>query len=152
VTVLGIGLDLVDVASFAEQLRLPGSVFAESTFTAGELVTAESVTRRTDPAGDGRARHLAARFAAKEAFLKAWATARAGRPPALDSLDLRTVEVVSDDWGRPTLVATGETAQRLLATLGEVDVSVSLTHDGPVAGAVVVLSPGERGTTTGGRP
>ena len=150
-SVLGVGLDLVDVGSFARQLALVGSTFAESTFTPGELVAAAGVaaaattgaavaeTSETTPEW-ARARHLAARFAAKEAFIKAWSMARVGRAPALPAVQWRELEVVADAWDRPVLHASGATAEALAATLGALDVNLSLTHDGPMAAAVVVLS------------
>ena len=73
--ILGVGVDVVDVAAFREQLADAASRFATGVFTIGERQAAASRA-----SGDA-ARHLAARFAAKEAFVKAWSTARFGRPP-----------------------------------------------------------------------
>ncbi len=125
---------MVAVPDFAEQLARPGTAFARL-FTPGE---------RRDAAGPGRsaadrAEHLAARWAAKEAFVKAWAAARYGSPPALAEVDLRRVEVVCDAWGRPALRLHGEVAEAVRATLGEVTVHVSLSHDGGTAVAYVVI-------------
>ena len=135
--VLGLGLDLVEVEGFHEQLRRAGTSFGEGTFTPGEIAAA---MESGNPASVAFARHLAARFAAKEAFVKAWSMGRAGREPAMPSVRWREIEVVGDSWGRPRLVLAGETERRLRDTLGEVEVSVSLTHEDSVAGAVVVLS------------
>src|SRR5581483_12009915 len=63
--VVGVGLDVVDVASFAEQLALPGSRFA-GFFRTGE--------RAEIAARGGGVVHWAARWAAKEALIKAWST------------------------------------------------------------------------------
>jgi holo-[acyl-carrier protein] synthase len=136
VTVLAVGFDLVDVAGFAEQLADGASGFLTSVFTSGE--------QRDAAAGAGPAAvHLAGRYAAKEALVKAWSGARFGHPPALARVDLREIEVVRDGYGRPRLrlhgaVASGVAA--LAATDGRVQVDLSLSHDGAVAGAVVVLS------------
>ena len=97
-----VGLDLVGVESFAEQLGSVGSAFAERTFTVGEL--------RAAGGHSGAAQHLAGRYAAKEAFVKAFSGARPGRAPAIPDMDWRQVEVVPDAWGRPTLVLHGELA------------------------------------------
>jgi len=126
-----VGLDLVGVESFAEQLGSVGSAFAERTFTVGEL--------RAAGGHSGAAQHLAGRYAAKEAFVKAFSGARPGRAPAIPDMDWRQVEVVPDAWGRPTLVLHGELAAAVAATLGEVAVHVSITHEPTTAAAVVIL-------------
>ncbi len=120
----GVGVDLVDVAGFSEQLADAGSGFVDATFTAAEQRTAR-----------GDARRLAARFAAKEAFVKAWSGSRYGQPPLLASVDLREIEVVGDGYGRPGLALHGAVAE----AVGDAEIHVSLSHDGPVAIAVVTL-------------
>jgi holo-[acyl-carrier protein] synthase len=135
VTVAGLGLDLVDVAGFAEQLGTIGSAFAAATFTRAELQAASGSA--------GAAQHLAARFAAKEAFVKAWSTALAGRAPVLAEVDWREVEVRTDPWGRPVLALHGALAQAVTASVGPVRAHVSLTHEPTTAAAVVVLEQGE---------
>lgn len=125
-----VGIDLVAVAEFGAQLSV-GSAFAERTFTAGEL---------RDAAGPaGAAQHLAARFAAKEAFVKAFSAARPGHAPVLAHMDWREVEVRSDGWGRPLLRLHGELADAVRSALGPVRLHVSLTHEPAMAAAVVVL-------------
>ena len=149
-SVLGLGLDLVEVGPFARQLSVVGTTFTESTFTPGELARARAVDGPGTPAV---ARHLAARFAAKEAFVKAWSMARRGAPPAMDAVAWHDLEVVVDDWGRPSLHVGGLTLQRLRETLGDVEVVLSVTHEDSVAGAVVVLTPRpDRPTPTADTP
>jgi holo-[acyl-carrier protein] synthase len=138
--VLGVGLDLVDVGSFAEQLGVAGSAMATETFTPNELAEAEAVVRDRPADTLARARRLAGRFAAKEAFTKAWSAARLGRAPALSTLRWLDVEVLTDPWGRPFLRPSGDTGAAVLESLGAVEVHLSITHDGPVAAAVVVLA------------
>ena len=84
-----------------------------------------------------REQRLAARFAAKEAFVKAWSGARRGLPPLLAAVDLREIEVVDDGHGRPALRLHGAVA----AAVGERGTHLSLSHDGPSAIAVVILDP-----------
>lgn len=126
------GIDLVDVVGFADQLSDGASGFVEATFTAAEQAAAGW------PAGDLAPRRLAARFAAKEAFVKAWAGGNHGRAPALDQVDLREVEVRQDGFGRPVLELHGA-VRGAVADAGIERWHVSLTHDGPMAGAVVVV-------------
>lgn len=118
---------------FARQLADAASGFAEATFTDGERRAA-----RGEPAV--ATARLAARFAAKEAFIKAWSSARRGRPHELDAVDMREIEVTDDGWGRPALALHGAVAEAVGRLAGGRPViHLSLTHDGPAAGAVVVL-------------
>lgn len=121
---IGIGTDLVHVPSFAEQLALPGTRFA-TVFTAGE---------RRDAAD--RSASLAARWAAKEAFVKAWSDSLHGSAPVMGDEALAQVEVVRDAWNRPRLRLFGDVARHLAG----VEAHVSLSHDADYASAYVVLS------------
>lgn len=145
--VLGVGLDLVDIGSFADQLGVTGSSMATESFTHAELAEADQVGRDRPADLLARPRRLAGRFAAKEAFLKAWSAARLGRAPALADLRWLDIEVLNDPWGRPFLRPSGATGAAVLDSLGAVEVHLSITHDGPMAAAVVVLAgaPGESG-------
>ncbi len=138
-TTLAVGLDIVTTTTFAEQLADPASGFVDATFTAREQRTA----RATEAI---RTQRLAARYAAKEAFVKAWSSARAGREPALTAVDLREIEVVDDGHGRPALALHGAVAEavgRLAEELGaSLQTHVSLSHDPPTAAAVVILALG----------
>lgn len=138
---LGVGVDTVHVPAFRDQLADPASSFVRGTFTEAERACAAA-----RPGGD-TARHLAARFAAKEAFIKAWSGARWGQAPQMDRADLRQIEVVSDPWGRPSLVLHGAVADAV-ARLGAVRVHVSLSHDGDQAIALVQLEAAPARTNT----
>ncbi len=94
------------------------------------------------------ARHLAARWAVKEAVVKAWSAALYGTPPPIspDLLVWSEIETVCDAWGRPAVRLSGEVAGQVAATVGEgARWNVSLSHDGDSAVAFVVLE----GTPTG---
>jgi len=135
-SVLGVGIDVVHVPDFAEQLATPGTRLLAEAFTAGERADV------ADRPGSDRSEveRLAARYAAKEAFVKAWAGARFGCPPSLPTWAPREVEVVHDVHGRPALALRGEVAQVVRRQLGDGwRAHVSLSHDGPTAAAVVVL-------------
>ena len=113
--VVGVGIDVVDVARFGESLeRTPA--LRERVFTEAEA---------TRPLAS-----LAARFAAKEALAKAL-----GAPVGLAWHD---AEIVSEDTGRPRFELRGTVAARAEA-LGALHVHVSLSHDAGIASAVVVL-------------
>ncbi|MHB8437766.1 MAG: holo-ACP synthase [Acidimicrobiales bacterium] len=119
--VRGIGIDAVDVERFRRVLRRRPAV-AQRVFTEAERA---DTAARTDPVPG-----LAARFAAKEATLKALQTGIGGVP-------LRDVEVARDESGAPRLVLAGRAAE--LAASREIGVwHVSLTHTDTVAMAAVV--------------
>ena len=130
--ILGVGVDIVDLAGFRAQLQDPASVYADRTFTAAELRDADNRPSADPP------RHLAARHAAKEAFIKAWSAARWGQAPQLAAVDLHEIEVICDAYGRPALRLSGVVAAAV-ATLGAVRPHLSLSHDGGQATAMVVL-------------
>ena len=113
--VLGVGIDVVDIARFGETLeRTPA--MRERLFTPAE---------RQRPLAS-----LAARFAAKEALAKAL-----GAPTGMSWLD---AEVVNAPTGDPRLDLRGSVLTRA-DELGVADVHVSLSHDAGIASAVVVL-------------
>lgn len=127
-----IGVDIVHVPGFREQLERPGSRF-EDVFTALELRVAR---QRPD-----RGLHLAGRWAAKEAFIKAWSQAIYGRPPVLspDLVDFREIEVQPDRWGRVAVVTRGDVDKAVATSLGPVATSLSISHDGDYAIATCLV-------------
>ena len=160
-----VGVDLVDVASFGEQLGQEGSVF-HRVFTAREWNAAARFTpeqgasaREASEALSGPSlpsglsmrsiQSLAARWAAKEAFIKAWSSLYYGREDPLerDQVDWAEIEVVNDRWGRPSLRFHGAIATALEQTEREISASltwlVSLSHDGNYAIAWIHAYPSE---------
>jgi len=127
--IVGLGIDVVDISGFREQISDPASTFVHGTFTAAEIADASG-----RPGGEP-ARHLAARWAAKEAWIKAWSSSRFGEPPLMSQVDMREIEVRTDAWCRPKLCVHGAVAQ----AAGNLVARVSLSHDGGYAAAVVVL-------------
>jgi holo-[acyl-carrier protein] synthase len=123
--IVGLGLDLVDIARVAQLVADKGERAMTRLFTEGEAAYA---VKRADPA-----RHLAARFAAKEAAYKALAGTEHAR-----GIGWRDIEVVVEWDGRPTLRFHGRAAERA-AELGVTHMHVSLTHADTTAAAVVVL-------------
>lgn len=127
-TVVGVGVDLVHVPSFADQLERPGTGF-DTAFLPGERSDA-----RSHPSDI--ARHFAARWAAKEAVVKAWSASIYGEAPVMSEHVHHLIELVTDAWGRPRIRLHGEVAQHLDGHTLE----VSLSHDGDYAVAYVILS------------
>ena len=116
--VIGVGIDLVDVD------RFKGEGERGDIFTPDEIAYCAS---KHYPA-----RHFAARFAAKEAFLKALGTG--ARTPG----EFLLVEVIIDEMGAPELVLKRAIKTRSEA-LGVTSIKLSLTHTETTAAAVVVV-------------
>ena len=85
------------------------------------------------------ARHLAARWAAKEAFVKAWSAALHGSPPVMGHVAWHEIEIVSDPWHRPGIALHGEAARAFAESVGRARIHVSLSHDGPMAAAQAIV-------------
>lgn len=117
-----VGLDLVEISRIQESVDRFGDRFLRRLFSDGEIAYAQSRPAR-------RAEHLAARFAAKEAAIKAFALAEAG-------MAWRDIEVQRDDDGAPRLALHGRAAEAA-ERLGVTHIALSLSHDGDYAGAVV---------------
>jgi holo-[acyl-carrier protein] synthase len=121
---LGLGIDLVEVERVERQLEKLGDSLLDEVLCPGEIAYCRG-KRRPGP-------HIAARFAAKEALLKALGTGRAGR------ISWHDAEVVHDERGRPSFVLAGETA-RLVEEKGTRAVHLTLTHTDTHASAMVAL-------------
>jgi holo-[acyl-carrier protein] synthase len=117
---LEVGMDLVDVSSVRDSVEKHADRYLERVYTARELRDCGSDPRR-----------LAARFAAKEATIKAL------RPERGQAVAWRDVGVRRQGDGSVELELTG-TAAGLAAERGIEELSVSLSHEGEMAGAVVV--------------
>ena len=129
------GIDLVHIPSFAGQLAQPGTRFM-NVFTAREQRTAnrKPVVLRPE--------HLAGRWAAKEAFIKAWSQALYGCPPLIAEEDVNwtEIEIVADTFGRVAIRLAGKIQQAVDESIGPVQSSLSISHDGDYATAVVLLA------------
>jgi holo-[acyl-carrier protein] synthase len=117
-----LGFDLARVSGVAESIRVFGRRYTDRIFTSSELEYAL--------AGSGvTAERLAARFAAKEAVIKALSLSETG-------VSFRDIEVAKDRDGGCTIVLHGA-AKRAAERMGVTRILVSLSHDGDCAGAVV---------------
>lgn len=119
--IVGVGLDLCLISRMARALGRSGDRFAARVFTDEE--------RRYCDSRPAPAQHYAARFAAKEAILKAL------RVP--DGLRWHELEVVHSLKGGPGIELHGA-ARQAADRLGIATLHVSLTHQGDVASAVVI--------------
>lgn len=124
---IGLGTDLIEVQRIADSIERHGEAFLARCFTDREQADA----RRT---GEERApERFAARFACKEAVLKALGT---GWSQGIGWTD---VEVVTDEVGAPGIVLTGRAAE-IAGQRGITSWLCSLTHTASLASATVIGS------------
>ena len=122
--IIGLGIDATDIHRIAETIERYGDRFLHRIFTEGEV--AYAMRRRTP------AIHLAGRFAAKEAAMKALGTGWG------EGVGWRDIEVLRLPTGLPSLRFHGRALERLTA-LGAHRAHLSLTHSRDLALAHVVL-------------
>jgi holo-[acyl-carrier protein] synthase len=120
--IVGLGLDVAELDRVAAIHERHGGRFLERILTPLER---QALPRLATP-------FLAARFAAKEAAVKALGTG------FRDGISYQDVEVQADPLGKPLLRFSGKALERAQA-LGVARVHLSLTHGRDVAAAVVVL-------------
>ncbi len=122
--VIGVGVDIIEIERVRRAAERGGERFLRRVFSSTEAVYCSS---RRDPA-----RHLAARFAAKESVIKALRV-----PPGLGWL-WRDIEV-SGRGGPPSIRLSGRALERA-RTLGVSDSHLSISHSDTHAIAMVVLT------------
>jgi holo-[acyl-carrier protein] synthase len=120
---IGVGVDIIEIERVGQAIQRGGERFVRRVFSEAEARYARS---RREPA-----RHLAARFAAKESVIKALRV-----PPGLGWL-WRDIEVIRSE-GPPTIRLTGRALERA-AALGVASCHLSMSHSATHAVAVVVL-------------
>jgi holo-[acyl-carrier protein] synthase len=128
--ILSHGIDLVEVARIERLLEEHGERFLARIFTPGEVAYADANPGR-------RGEHLAARFAAKEAVMKALGTGWARGVAFAD------IEVVRDGAGKPS-VELHAGAAALASEMGITKWLLSLTHSGLWAQAsAIAIAPAD---------
>ena len=122
--IVGTGIDITEVPRIREAIQRHGERFLQRIFTEGEIQYCESKANRVE--------RYAARFAAKEAGMKAIGTGWN------HGVRWRDIEVARKPGGRPTLLLHGKAAE-FAAKLGATNVALSLTHTAEQAMAQVIL-------------
>ena len=122
--IVGTGIDITEVPRIAAAIERHGERFLKRIFTAAEIRYCESKKNKVE--------RYAARFAAKEAAMKAIGTGwRQG-------VAWKEIEVGREPGGRPTVIFTGKVKQHA-ERLGAKRASLSLTHTEQTAMAQVIL-------------
>ena len=125
VTVVGVGIDLVDLERIRALLADKGEHAMAKLFSDNER---QYLASRTDATG-----HAAARIAAKEAVYKAMQAL-----PGTRGVGWREIEVSRDSEGRPTILLHG-LAARVSQEQGGLRIKISLTHSAVSAGAIAIV-------------
>jgi holo-[acyl-carrier protein] synthase len=122
--IVGLGLDIAEIDRIEAAITRHGAPFIERLFTPGEVSYCESYKNRYE--------RYAARFAVKEAAMKALGTGwRHG-------VRWRDIEVTREQGGKPGLRLEG-VARAFADRLGVKQISVSITHSGNLALAEVIF-------------
>lgn len=125
VTVVGVGIDLVDLERIRTLLANKGEHAMARFFSDRER---EYLGTRPDATG-----HAAARIAAKEAVYKALQAL-----PGARGVGWKEIEVSRDPEGRPAIQLHG-LAARVSDERGGLRIQISLTHSATAAGAIAIV-------------
>jgi holo-[acyl-carrier protein] synthase len=122
--IIGTGIDIAEVPRIRQSIARFGDRFLRRIYTAGEIRYCDSTANRVE--------RFAARFAAKEAAMKALGTGWS------HGVRWRDCEVVRTPGGRPTLTFHGR-AGEVAARLGVKNAALSISHTAEQAIAQVIL-------------
>jgi holo-[acyl-carrier protein] synthase len=122
--IVGTGIDIAEVPRIAESIQRFGDRFLRRVFTEGEIQYCQAKANRVE--------RYAARFAAKEAAMKALGTGWS------HGVRWRDIEVVRQPGGRPTIRFHGK-AQEFASRMNARNVALSLSHTPEQAIASVIL-------------
>jgi len=122
--IVGLGVDMEEITRLGDAIKRHGRIFLERIFTPAEIAYCQ---RHRDAV-----ERYAARFAAKEATMKALGTGWG------KGVRWRDIEVTRQPGGRPTIVLHGA-AREHAERMGARHISLSISHSGNFALAEVIL-------------
>ena len=122
--IVGLGVDIAEISRITAAIERRGQAFLSRIFTAREIAYCESHRNKFE--------RYAARFAAKEAAMKALGT---GWRRGVRWVD---IEVVRSPSGKPSLELHGAT-RAIADRLGVKNISLSITHSGDIALSQVIF-------------
>jgi holo-[acyl-carrier protein] synthase len=122
--IVGLGMDIAEIDRIEAAITRHGTPILERLYTAREVAYCESHKNKFE--------RYAARFAAKEATMKALGTGW-GR-----GVRWRDIEVANAPSGKPSLLLTG-VAREIADKLGAKNISLTITHSGNIALAQVIF-------------
>jgi holo-[acyl-carrier protein] synthase len=122
--IVGLGLDIAEIDRIEAAIARHGAPFLERLFTPAEVAYCERHKNRYE--------RYAARFAAKEAAMKALGTGWS------HGVRWRDIEVTREPGGKPTLALSG-VAREIADRLGVKHIAMTITHSGNLALAQVIF-------------
>jgi holo-[acyl-carrier protein] synthase len=123
--ILGTGVDIVEISRIRKAAGKWNSKFLDRVFTEGELDYARNKKFLYQ--------HLAARFAAKEAVLKAFGD------ESINRMEWKEIEIVNNKDGKPVVKLAGEARRTMLKKkVSDIIISLSHTKNYAVANAILV--------------
>lgn len=120
--ILGIGIDITEIKEIEESIQ--SEAFQRRVFLPAEIKSVERYKNKAE--------HLAGKFAAKEAFMKAIGAG------IRQEVWFTQIEVLNDESGKPQVQVKGEAEKRLGESRAK-QIHVSISHSGGLAVAVVIL-------------
>jgi len=124
VSIYGIGVDIVEIKRINSSIERLGDAFAKKILHPNEFDKYSSTKQNVQ--------YLAKRFAAKEAFAKAFGTG------IVEGVTLPRIEIVNNEDGKPKIVLHGETYQRYkLQQIKSIHLSISDEKNYAVAQVVL---------------
>lgn len=121
--IAGIGIDMIETERVGDKIA-KDTGFREYVFTLNEIAYCEKMANKAE--------HYAARFAGKEAVLKALGVGFSG------GLSLNEIEITGDDKGKPEIKFLGETARKINEQ-GSLTFHITLSHLKNIASAMVII-------------
>ncbi|MBN2541964.1 holo-ACP synthase [bacterium] len=122
--ILGVGIDIIETARVQKVIDRYGSHFLTRVYTDDEINYCKNRKRSYE--------HFAARFAAKEAFVKALGIGLS------DGIKWKDISIINNGYGKPEINFTG-VARENADKKGVRKAHISITHSRYSAGAVVIL-------------
>jgi holo-[acyl-carrier protein] synthase len=122
--IIGTGVDIVEISRIKNAAKKWKKSFLEKIFTEKELEYSNEKTSSYQ--------HLAARFAAKEAVVKALGSGLTSR------MEWKDIEVWNEQSGKPNVRLSGE-VKRISKDMGVKDIIISMSHTRTYAIANVIL-------------
>jgi holo-[acyl-carrier protein] synthase len=122
--ILGIGTDIFEIERMKIRLEKQPS-FTEGIFTENEINYCSQFKNK--------AQKYAARYAAKEAFLKALGTGWR------NGITFKDIDIINDELGKPEIFLSG-VAKQIADKLGVTDIHLSMSHTEKLANAFVIIN------------
>ncbi|MCX8128910.1 MAG: holo-ACP synthase [Clostridia bacterium] len=119
------GVDIIEIQRIRKSIESTGGAFKGRVYTDREILYCES--RKVV-----KYQSYAARFAAKEAVSKAFGTG-IGK-----GIELKDIEILNDDYGKPYVILKGK-ARQIYNELGGQEISLSISHCHEYAVAYVIV-------------